>query len=236
MPFLEHLEELRKRVIRSALAVVVFAIIAFYFSDYLIAFLIAPLGGIKLHVTEVTGSFSAYMRVSIIAGILFALPVIFHQLWGFVSPGLYKKERSKVVPLVLISTVLFLVGCAFCYYLVLPFALKFLIEFSGGQFSPIITVGSYISFSGMLLLAFGLGFEIPVAAYLLGKMGVITAGFLSRGRRIAIVVILIVAAVLTPTPDVFTQLLLAIPLYILYEVSILIVWLTQRKPKVDTES
>ncbi len=125
--------------------------------------------------------------------------------------------------------ILFLSGAAFCYYYVLPFALKFMIGFSGDLLSPIITVSSYISFAGMLLIAFGLSFEMPVIAYILGKLGIITSSFLARGRRIAVVAILLIAAVLTPTPDVVTQLLLAVPMYLLYEASIIIVRLTGRR-------
>jgi sec-independent protein translocase protein TatC len=229
MPFLEHLEELRKRLLRSALVVIVCAGVSFYFADELVGWFIAPLGGIKLHVTEVTGSFSAYLKICLFTGIGAALPFIFYQFWGFVAPGLYPKERKLVLPFVLVATVLFLAGSGFCYYYVLPFALKFMIGFSGDLLSPIITISSYISFAGMLLIAFGLSFEMPVIAFLLGKLGVITSSFLARGRRIAIVAILLVAAVLTPTPDVITQLLLAVPMYLLYEASIIVVRMTGRR-------
>lgn len=239
MPFLDHLEELRWRILKSILAVVILAIAAFYFSEELMQFLLAPMRDVRtgtgeevrLHVTEVTGALYAYIKVSLIFGILASLPVVFYQLWAFISPGLYKRERRMVLPVVLISTLLFLVGAAFCYYVVLPFSLKFLIQFSGDLLSPIITVGSYITFSGMLLLSFGFGFEMPIAAYMLGKLGILTSRFMAKGRRYAIVIILIVAAVLTPTPDIFTQSLLAVPMYALYEISILVVRLTGRREK-----
>jgi sec-independent protein translocase protein TatC len=229
MPFLDHLEELRRRLLKSIAAVVVMTLAAFYFSDELMRFLITPLGNIKLHVTEVTGSFYAYLKVSLVAGIAAASPIVFYQLWSFVAPGLYRHEKARVLPLVLASTVLFLIGASFCYLVVLPFSLKFLIGFSGDLLSPIITVGSYLTFSGMLMLSFGLGFEMPVVAYFLGRIGLISSRFLAKGRRYAIVLILIVAAVLTPTPDVATQLLLAGPLYLLYEVSIILVKVTGKK-------
>jgi sec-independent protein translocase protein TatC len=229
MPFLGHLEELRWRLLKAVAAVIVCSITAFVFSDRIMRFVAAPLGKIKLHVTEVTGSFSAYLKVALIVGLIASAPIVFYQLWAFVSPGLYRNEKSRVLPLVVISTALFLLGAAFCWWLVLPIALQFLIGFSGDLLSPIITVGSYISFAGMLVLAFGLGFELPVIAYFLGRIGLISSHFLSRGRRYAIVIILIVAGVLTPTPDIATQLLLAVPLYILYEISIVIVRLTGKK-------
>ena len=154
--------------------------------------------------------------------------MVFFQLWSFIAPGLYSHEKSVVMPLVIVSTLLFMVGAAFCYYGVLPIALQFLIGFSEGLLSPIITVGSYISFAGLLLVAFGLGFELPVVAYFLARIGLINAGVLARGRRYALVAILIVGAIITP-PDVFTQLLLAGPVYLLYEVSIIIVRITRAR-------
>ncbi len=229
MPFLDHLEELRRRLLRSVLAVVVMSLVAFYFSDELMWFIVRPLGDVKLHVTQVTGSFYAYLKVALVGGIVAAAPIVFYQLWAFVAPGLYPQEKSKVLPLVLVSTLLFLAGGAFCYLLVLPYSLKFLIGFSGDLLSPIITVGSYLTFAGMLMLAFGLGFEMPVVAYFLGTIGLISPRFLSKGRRYAVVLILILAAILTPTPDVATQLMLAGPLYLLYEISIIIVRITGRK-------
>lgn len=225
MPFLDHLEELRWRLLKSVLSVVVMAGAAFYFRNQLFVFLTAPLGDVQLHFTEVTGSFYAYLKVALLAGVLCALPIIFYQMWMFLSPGLYRSERSIIMPLVATSTLLFLLGSGFCYYLTLPLALSFLIGFSGDMLNPIITVGSYISFAGLLLVAFGAGFELPVLAYFLGKLGIVTASMLSKGRRYALVGILIAGAIITP-PDVFTQILLAGPIYLLYEVSIIIVRLT----------
>lgn len=229
MPFLEHLEELRRRLLKSFAAVIVMAFVALYFSDHLMKWFLAPLGGIKLHVTEVTGSVMAYIKVGLISGFIGALPVVFYQLWSFVSPGLYQRERKVVLTLVVVSTMLFLIGGAFCYFVVLPWSLKFMVGFSGDLLIPIITVNSYLSYAGFLVLAFGLTFEMPVAAYFLGRLGIISSGFLAKGRRYAIVGILIAAAILTPTPDMVNQLLLAVPMYVLYEVSILVVRLTGRR-------
>ncbi len=229
MPFLEHLEELRKRILRSLIGVALATGVSLYFAGYIMHWFLAPLGDVKLYVTEITGSFVAYFKVGLISGLIISLPLVFWQLWGFVAPGLYPKERKMVVPFVLTATALFLVGASFCYFLVLPFALKFLIGFSQGLLSPIITVNSYITFAGMLMLAFGLCFEMPVAAYILGRLGIISSKFLSKGRRVAIVIILIVAAILTPTPDIFNQCLLAGPMYVLYEISILVVRFTGKR-------
>jgi sec-independent protein translocase protein TatC len=229
MPFLEHLEELRWRLLKAILAVILLSGVAFYFAEDLMKFLIRPIGEYQLYVTEVTGSFYAYLKVAIIFGIGGALPVIFFQLWRFIAPGLYKHERIMVIPVVFVSTLLFVVGAGFCYLVVLPLALEFLIGFSGDILSPIITVGSYLSFAGLLLLSFGFGFQLPIVAYFMGKLGIVSSRMLAKGRRYAIVLILIAAAILTPTPDAFTQCLLAGPLYLLYEVSIIVVRATGRK-------
>ncbi len=228
MSFVDHLEELRWRLFKAILSVVIMAIVAFYFSDWIFRFLLVPLGDTKLYVTEVTGSFYAYLKISLFAGIFGAFPIVFYQLWMFVAPGLYKHEKKVVIPLVLISSVLFLVGAGFCYVVVLPLALKFLIGFSGDLLNPIITVGSYISFAGLMMVTFGLSFELPIIAFFLGKIGLISSQFLARGRRYAIVIILIIAAIITP-PDVFTQVVLAIPIYFLYEISIILVKFTGKK-------
>jgi sec-independent protein translocase protein TatC len=229
MPFLEHLEELRKRLIRCFIALIVTASASFYFRTRIFEFIMVPLGETKLYATEVTGSFTAFFKISLIAGIVVALPYIFWQLWSFISPGLYKKEKLLILPIVISSTVLFLLGGAFCYYVMLPLSLNFLIHFSDGLIEPIITVGSYISFVGMLILGFGAGFQLPIVAYVLGKIGIVSARGLNKARRYAIVILLFVAAFLTPTPDMFTMMVMFVPLYALYELSILIVWLTGKK-------
>ena len=215
MGFLDHLEELRRCLIKSVLAVVLFSFVAFYFADYIMEFIKIPLQNkVELYNIAVTGSFYAYLKVSLICGFIASLPFNFYQMWSFVAPGLYKKEKLLIIPLVFFSTILFLIGASFCYVVVFN----------------TITIGSYISFVGLLLIAFGFGFQMPIVAYVLGKMGILSHEFLSKGRRYALVAILIVGAIITP-PDVFTQFLLAIPLYILYEISIIIVKITVKKDK-----
>lgn len=231
MGFLDHLEELRRRLIKSVLSVVLFSFIAFYFSDYIMEFIKIPLQNkVELYNIAVTGSFYAYLKVSLICGFLASLPFNFYQMWSFISPGLYEREKILIIPLVFFSTFLFLLGASFCYIVVLPLSFAFLIGFSGDVIINTITIGSYISFVGLLLIAFGFGFQMPIAAYVLGKMGFITSKLLAKGRRYALITILIVGAIITP-PDVFTQFLLAIPLYILYEISIIIVRTTGKRDK-----
>lgn len=228
MPFLDHVEELRWRIIKSILAVAVMGGISFAFADYIFKFITIPLGDIKLHFTEITGSFYAYLKISFFSGVIGALPVVFYQLWSFINPGLYAKEKHTILPMVFFSTILFLIGASFCFFVVLPFALKFLIEYGEETMTPIITVSSYVSFAGLLLLAFGIAFQLPVVGYFLGRIGLVSPRVLGKGRPYAIIVFLIGAAVLSP-PDIFTQVLLAGPLYLLYEITIIIVRITGRK-------
>lgn len=228
MPFLDHVEELRWRIIKSIAAVVVMGGVSFAFADYIFKFLTMPLGDIKLHFTEITGSFYAYLKISFFSGIFGALPVVFYQLWKFIAPGLYQREKMAVLPIVFFSTFLFLIGAGFCFFVVLPFALKFLISYGEEVMTPIITVSSYVSFAGLLLIAFGLAFQLPVLGYFLGKIGLVTPRFLGKARPYAIIVFLVASAILSP-PDVFTQVLLAGPLYLLYEITIIIVRITGRK-------
>ena len=231
MPFLEHLDELRRRLLKAALGVIVCAILAFVFADHLMHFLMAPLHGTPLYNMQVAGTFYAYMKVALFTGLFASLPIIFYQLWRFVAPGLYRRERATVLPLVFVSTVLFLMGAAFCYYVALPIALQFLLGFASDLITNYITIDNYISFVGFLMLAFGLSFELPVVAYFLGKFGLIRSATLGKGRRYAIILILLTAAIVTPTPDIFNQLLLAVPMYGMYEISIIVVKLTGRREK-----
>ncbi|HOD67367.1 MAG TPA: twin-arginine translocase subunit TatC [candidate division Zixibacteria bacterium] len=227
MPFLEHLEELRRRLLKALLAVVVTTCAALYFSDHIVAFMQYPLKGVKLYNIEVAGTFYAYLKIALVTGLFAAMPVVFYQMWMFIAPGLYKRERAAILPLVTSSTLLFLLGAAFCFWAVLPVATTYLIGFAGDLVVNTITITSYVNYVGLMMIAFGLGFQLPILAFFLAKMGVVTAALLSRIRRYAIVAIAIVAAILTP-PDVVSQALLGIPLYLLYEVSIVVVFFVQR--------
>lgn len=230
MPFLQHLEELRWRLFKSIIAIIIMALTAFFFAEDLIKLVKIPYGDYPLYNIQVTGTFYAYLKVALFAGVIAALPIVFYQLWSFISPGLYKREKAVILPMVGVSTVLFLIGAGFCFMIVLPIAFQFLMGFAAGTIQNTITINSYIDFVGLLMLAFGFGFQMPVVAYFLGKIGLITPRFLSNGRRYAIPILLIIGAILTP-PDVFTQILLAAPMYLLYEISIIVVWVIQRKKR-----
>jgi len=185
----------------------------------------------------VTEGFMAHLKISIVAGIFFASPVIFYQLWRFIAPGLHANERRFVVPFVSGATVFFLVGAAFAYYVIFPWGLKFLLAYSQGMehLTASIAVGSFLSFATKMMLAFGVVFELPVVVYFLAKLGLLGHWTLRRGRGIALVVIFIASAVLTP-PDVVSQILMATPLIILYELSIIVAWAVGPKaPKPEPE-
>lgn len=229
MGFLDHLEELRKRVITCLIVVLVFSIGAYFFSERIIDFIARPVE--RLYFLDPTEAFAVRIKISIIMGIIVGIPIIFYNFWQFIVPGLFEKEIKLVVPVVLFSTIFFLIGASFCFFLVLPMGIKFLLGFGTEKLFPMIKIGSYISFVTYMTLAFGLVFELPIISFFLGKVGIVTPQILAKGRRYAVVGILILAAALTPSPDVFSQMMLAGPLYFLYEVSILVVKSVQKKKK-----
>jgi sec-independent protein translocase protein TatC len=170
-----------------------------------------------------------------VSGVLLASPVIFWQFWAFVAPGLYRHEKRVVLPFSLLSSVCFLGGATFGYYIVFPPAFRFLMGYATDFLSALPTVTEYFSLCLRLLIAFGVIFEMPVFMVLLAKLGIVDRPFLSRNRKYAFLLSFIIAAILTPTPDVVNQLLMAVPLVILYEVSIIAVWLLGRRIPVDAE-
>ena len=224
--FLDHLEELRGRIIKSLIFIILTSIVAYFFSERLINFVSRPIP--ELYFMSPTEAFATRIKLSLIAGIIVSVPVIFYHLWQFVVPGLFEREIKLVIPVVLASTIFFLIGATFCFLLVLPVSIKFLLGFGTEKLKPMIKIGDYVSFVSYLILAFGAVFELPVIAYFLGKLGIITPQTLKRGRRYAIVGMLVLSSVITP-PDMFSQLMLTGPLYFLYEVSIVVVRIVQRK-------
>jgi sec-independent protein translocase protein TatC len=220
MPFLDHLEELRQRLLKCILAIFVFTTSSYFLSKQIMKILIRPFpGDKKLIFLAPAENFMVHLKVSLFAGIILSLPVIFFQLWKFIAPGLYKKERKYVPLIVFFSTFFFLIGATFCYFVIIPFGLNFLLNFNPDQFDAAIQIKEYLKFVTMLILVFGIVFELPLLAFFLTKLGILTPEFLRSKRRYGIVAIFIVAAILTP-PDVFSQLCLAFPLMFLYEISI----------------
>lgn len=223
MTLLEHLDELRSRLLISLAAVLLCACLAFWKVKALVKYLIIPPVD-NLVFFSPAEAFSAYCKVAVFAGIILASPVILFQIWRFASAGLEMRERRTILFFLPFSIALFLCGAAFAFLAVIPWALKFLINFAGPELVPMISISKYLSFVVMLVLIFGVVFELPVAVVLSTKLGIINPGMLSRNRKYAIVVIFIAAAVLTPTPDAFTMMLMAVPMVGLYEVSI---WLSK---------
>ena len=230
MPFLDHLEELRRRLLKVGLACVAGAGISWFFVDYMIDILAAFVG--QVYFMAPTEAFLIRLKLAIIMGIVLAVPVIFYQLWKFISPGLYESEKTTVIPVVIATTFFFLLGGSFCYFVVLPAALRFLMGYGTENMMPLISVANLLSFCAYMILAFGFVFELPIVAFFLGRIGLITHKTLRKGRRYALVLALVIGAILTP-PDPFSQMLLAGPLVILYEASIWIVWATGKERKKD---
>jgi len=229
MPFLEHLEELRWMVIRSLTGVAIAATAAYFFARDLINLLIRPApAGLKLIFLSPTEAFMTYIKVAAYAGLVIAFPYVAWEIWRFIIPGLLEKERKLVAPIVFFTVVCFVVGALFAYLLIIPFGLQFLLSFQTDYLIANITIGKYLGFVTTMLLVFGLVFELPVLAYFLSIIGLLTPEFLRSKRRYGIVIIFIVAAILTP-PDAFTQCMLALPLVFLYEISIFVSAAARRK-------
>lgn len=221
MSIIDHLEELRKRLIISIAAVVVCSGVTYFYSEELIHFITAPAG--KLYYMSPGEAFFTYLKASFFAGLLLALPVVLYQLWAFVLPALTRQERKVSFILVPASVILFFVGLAFSYFFVLPAGIKFFVGFTTAELQPLFSIGQYFSFVISFLLPFGAVFELPLFLVVLAKMGVITSAYLINKRKIMLVMSFVIGAVISPTPDVFSQTMIAIPMLVLYEVSILLV-------------
>jgi len=224
MSFLEHLGELRTRIIWSLVPTAIGILIAFHYSDRVLVYLRKPLDkvDVKLVALTPTEAFWTSMKISMVMGIFMAMPVILWQVWAFVAPGLHKHERRFAGPFVIFGSLLFLAGGAFALLVVIPFALQFLLNFGKDQgIQPMISVSSHVDFIIKFTLAFGAVFELPLILTMLSKMGIVTPKFLAKNRKYAILINFIIAAVLTPTPDIFNQSLMAGPLCLLYEIGII---------------
>jgi len=234
MPFMAHLTELRTRLARAAIAVIIGFGICYPFNERLLAFMVEPLikvlpKGQRLVYTGLPEAFFTLIKISLLAGLLLALPVVFHQLWMFVAPGLYRNERKYALGFVIASSILFIGGAVFGYGLVFPFGFKFFVGFESELLQPLPALKQYFSFSMRLLLAFGVVFELPIVIFFLARMGMVTDKFLRRNRKWAILLTFVAGAIFTP-PDVFTQLLMAVPLIILFEISIWVARIFGRQP------
>lgn len=224
IPFTAHLEELRKRLIVCFIAVGIGFVLSYGFKEKLFQILTRPLisvmqAGDKLIFTGLPEAFFTYLKVAFLSGIMISVPVLLYQFWMFVAPGLYDKERRLLVPIVFLSSFFFIGGALFGYFIVFPFGFKFFLGFASDTIQPLPSMREYLSFSAKLLLAFGLVFELPLLVTFLAKMGLVSVDFLKKNRKYALLLFFIFSAILTP-PDVVTQIMMAFPLMVLYEISI----------------
>jgi sec-independent protein translocase protein TatC len=240
MPLTDHLEELRKRLIRILIVIGLGFGVCYAFKETLFAVLTKPVAdvlpkGSYMIYTNMTEAFFIYMEIAFFASVVLTAPFTLYQVWKFLSPGLFPRERRYVLPFMITSTVLFSGGVLFGYFVVLPPAFSFFVTFTSDFLKPMLSLKEYLSLSLKFLLAFGLSFELPVFIFFLTKIGLVNAAMLSKQRRYAILVIFIAAAVLTPSPDALSQVLMAIPLMILYELSIYVAKFAQKKRPVERE-
>lgn len=227
MPFLDHLEELRWRLIKCLIAVAVASILCYAAAGKLMSFLTRPYPKQLVFLSPAEG-FMVTLKVSLFGGLVLALPVVFYQLWQFIAPGLLEKERRYVPLVVIVSTVSFIVGALFAYWVMIPLALRFFLGFESSTLVATIRVNEYLGFVTNMMLVFGVVFEMPLLSFFLARIGVLTPQFLRSKRPYSVVAILTIAAVLTP-PDVLSQILLAGPMLILYEVSIWVAAVAARR-------
>ncbi|MEE8137129.1 MAG: twin-arginine translocase subunit TatC [Thermodesulfobacteriota bacterium] len=237
MSFLDHLGELRKRLLWSFLAILVFFIPAYAFSNEIFDFLMKPLienlpEGSSLIFTRPAEGFTTYLKVSFFASVLLAVPFILYQAWKFVAPALYKKEKQIIIPFIFFGSLFFLLGAAFCYYVASPPAFKFLLnEYSSEYVKAFPTISEALSFFMALIFGFGLVFEFPLIIFILARIGVVTSKWLREKRKYAIILSALIAAILTPTTDAISMMLMFVPIVVFYELGILVAWMFGKKKK-----
>ena len=235
LTFFGHFDELRQRLIRCAIALLITTVVSFLFAEQIFYILTLPTGGINLVYIEMTEMISTYIKVSLTTGIILAMPYLVYQFLMFVSPALSRREKKYVYLILPWIALMFIGGVVFGYFILVPPATRFLLTFGSDIATPQIKIGSYITVVTRLLLAIGLAFEMPVVTTFLARIGVITHKWLAKKRKIAIILAFILAALITPTFDPINQRIVAVPLIILYE---LVSWLAKlvqpRKPAVDT--
>ncbi len=231
MTFLEHLEELRWRIIYSLIGLVVGTIICWIFIDFLvneILLLPAKHAGVELQNLKPFGQLILFFEVAVIGGVILSLPNIFYQFWKFIAPALKKNERKYISSIVAFSTLCFLIGIVFAYFVMLPYSLKFAVNFGTPEIKNVFAINEYMSIIIGIMLGMGIVFELPMISFFLSRLGILKPAYLSKYRRHAVVLIFITAAFLTP-PDPVSQIILAIPLYLLYEISIFISKMSVKK-------
>lgn len=236
MSFLEHLQELRDRIIRALMGVAVGCAVGLYFSDEIFARVSQPVAGVlrkmglsdKLVFTHPADAFNVYLQLGLVAGLFLASPWVLYQVWAFIAPGLYQKERRYAVPFIFFCSSLFMAGGAFAYFIAFPYALEFLLNMGGTHMTPFITAKEYLDLFTTIILGLGIVFEMPVLILFLALLGIVTPGFLLRNFRYAVLVITMVAALITPTTDVTNLVLFAVPMLGLYLLGTGLAWVVWR--------
>jgi sec-independent protein translocase protein TatC len=254
-PLSEHLNELRGRIFISIVVVAVAFGVCFNYSENIFDILTAPLhntvhmsfsnpflvftpnenADLKLVFLAPAEAVWMHIKISFISAFVVSSPVIFFEIWRFIAPGLLDKEKKYALPFVFITTFLFLIGALFCFVIILPFAMNFLLTYKTGNLQPMLSVGKYVDFCLKFILAFGAIFELPVLTVFLTRLGIVTPEFLAKNRKYAVLIAFVLAGVLTPTPDAFNQCLMAVPIIVLYEVGIWTSKILYRKQKTDTD-
>lgn len=227
MSIIAHLTELRKRLIRSLIAIGIGSCVAYYFIEDIMHILTGPAG--KLYYMQPAEAFFTYIKVAVFVGFLLALPIVLYQIWRFVLPALIGMERYLISVIVPISLILFMAGLAFSFFFVMPAGIKFLMGFSTEELQPMFSLKQYFDFVIAFLLPFGFIFEMPLAIILLAKVGIINSKFLAKQQRLVIFLTFVIGAIISPTPDVFSQSMIAIPMILLYEISYVIVRFVMKK-------
>ena len=234
MSFLEHLEDLRGVLIQSTIVFLVCAVGCWFFSGQILDFLIDDLAVKQLNFFAPAEAFMVRLKISMVVGAMLAFPFVLFRVWGFVSPALFSSERGKVFPMMLVSTALFYTGILFCYQILIPIVLEFLLGFGTDRLTPVISVSNYFAMVARLCFSFGVVFQLPIVIMVLSLLGVVTPQFLLKQWRWAVLIIFVISAVLTP-PDPASQVLMALPVLLLYIGSVLIAFITVRRRKGEGE-
>ena len=240
LPFTAHLQELRSRLIKCFIAVGIGFVLSYGFKEKLFDILTAPLisvmgTGDTLIYTNLPEAFFTFLKSAFLSGILLSSPIIIYQFWMFIAPGLYHKERRLLLPIIFLSSLFFIGGALFGYYIVFPWGFKFFLGFASETIKPLPSMKEYLSFSSKMLIAFGLVFELPLILTFLAKLGIVSVAFLKKQRKYALLLFFTGAAILTP-PDVVTQIMMALPLMVLYEISIIGAMIFGKKKKEPQET
>jgi sec-independent protein translocase protein TatC len=240
LPFIAHLKELRDRLVVCLIGVAIAFVVTYFFKERIFAFLMRPFVEVmppqsSFIFTGVTEAFITYFKIAIVTALFLASPVILYEAWMFVSPGLYEKEKSYALPFIFFGSLSFVIGGLFCYFVVMPYIYHFFVSYAGPSIIPMPSLRDYMNLTLKMLIIFGVIFQMPLVAYYLAKAGIIRYRTLAKKRRYAILAIVIVSAIITP-PEVTSQLLMALPMYGLFEVSILIARVFGKKERSNADA